>query len=100
MLCFKNRCANCLIIAGIRFNSPDDLYTFVKENTDLCDTKHKYMCSICGKSGRDRGDVRNHAENIHFPDVFTYTCELCQAELKSKVALLNHKTMKHKPKRY
>ena len=82
----SNRC----IIAGT-FSCPDDLYTFVKENTGQGDSKHKYMCAICGKTGFHRSDVRNHAENIHYPDLFRYNCEICFTVVRSKTALLNHK---------
>lgn len=75
--------------------SPDELYSYVVTKDNLVD-KHKHMCSICGKTGLHRADVRNHVENIHFPGVYSYSCTLCLTTLKSKTALVNHKALKHK----
>ena len=75
--------------------SPDDLYSYVQQSANP-DLRHKYSCSICGKTGLHRADVRNHVENIHFPGIFEYSCKLCNTIHKSKTALVNHKALRHK----
>jgi len=74
---------------------PEDLHAYVVENSDTS-AKHKFMCAICQQTGLNRRDVRNHVESLHFPNTFTYTCELCHKEMKTKKALNNHKYTKHK----
>lgn len=66
-------------------------------NLDTGD-KNKFMCKICGKSASRVKDVRDHVENIHFPNVFTYQCDVCAELLKSKIALKNHKITHRQPK--
>ena len=65
------------------------------ENPDT-GSKHKFMCCVCQQTGLNRRDVRNHVESRHFPDAFTYTCELCSRVMKTKKALNNHKYTKHR----
>jgi len=74
---------------------PEDLHAYVVENPDE-GAKHKFMCVICQRTGLNRRDVRNHVESLHFPDSFSYTCDLCGKVMKTKKALNNHKYTKHR----
>lgn len=67
---------------------------FVVNNPNPVD-KDIYMCQICGKSFSRAVHVRDHVENVHFPNNFQYTCEVCDQVLKSKIALKNHQ-IRHK----
>ena len=74
---------------------PSELLAYVTENPNSSESKTKFMCQLCGKAASRTKDVRDHVENIHFPNVYAYKCELCHDVLKSKIALKNHK-MSHK----
>ena len=58
---------------------------------------HGYFCTIC-QLYRRRGiaDVRNHIESKHFPNTFSYSCNLCDIVLGTNTALVRHKQSKHK----
>ena len=51
-------------------------------------------CTICGKLGTDRSNLRKHVESIHFPGVFSYTCKHCSQTFNTK-NLLNHHMKTH-----
>jgi len=55
-----------------------------------------HRCTVCGKVGKDRGNLRKHVENIHFPGSFTYTCKYCQQTFTSRTHLNHHVTSLHK----
>lgn len=75
---------------------PSDLLAFVTANPNEMD-KNKFMCKICGKTSVRSAHVRNHVENIHFPNNFIYNCHICSESLKSQVALQNHVAKHLKP---
>ena len=76
------------------FSGPEEvLQTHVKkdENTNI------YYCNICRQfSNRGSANVRNHVEAKHFPNMFTYSCELCDMTFGKKTALYNHRKNIHK----
>merc|ERR1719220_1913388 len=55
-----------------------------------------HRCTVCGKVGKDRGNLRKHVENIHFPGSFTYSCKYCQETFTSRTHLNHHVTSLHK----
>jgi len=78
--------------SGYIFQSPEELLQFVVRS----DEDNKFQCSICGKFKAVRkGLVRNHIESIHFPGVFTYSCEFCQKDFQGRNALAVHNSEKH-----
>ena len=83
-----------LYVLGL-IEDPADLLDYVTENSDVGSTM-KYLCTICGKGAMYRKDARNHVENIHFPNQFSYQCDICNIKLKSKTALHNHNAKNHK----
>jgi len=84
---------SCTVLCTV--SGPEDLHVYVTENPDL-GSKHKFICALCNQSGLNRRDLRNHVESIHFPGTFTYSCDICDKELKTKKALNNHKYTQHK----
>jgi len=80
---------------GNKGEDPSELLAYVTENPNSSECRNKFMCQLCGKAASRSKDVRDHVENIHFPNVYQYKCELCHETLKSKIALKNHK-MSHK----
>jgi len=60
------------------------------------DGPQMHRCTVCGKVGKDRGNLRKHVENIHFPGSFTYSCKYCQETFTSRTHLNHHVTNLHK----
>lgn len=54
-----------------------------------------FKCSICGKEGNDKGNLRKHVENIHFPGSFSYNCKHCNEIFGTKSSLNNHISKLH-----
>jgi hypothetical protein len=54
-----------------------------------------HRCTICGKIGTDRSNLRKHVENIHFPGTYIYTCRHCGDTCKSRNQLNNHISRYH-----
>jgi len=78
--------------SGFTFQSPDELLQFVSKSEE----DNKFLCSFCGKFKAVRkGLVRNHIESIHFPGVFTYSCEICKKDFLGRNALAVHNSEKH-----
>ena len=84
---------NLLSFFAGRVNDPEDLLRYVRTqkngNTSI------YICNFCNKPFHRKGHARDHVENVHFPDAFVYTCEMCDCQVKSKVALRNHIAVAH-----
>jgi len=50
-----------------------------------------YYCKICQMyRKRGKADVRNHIESKHFPNTFTYSCEMCSYVVGTNKALSRH----------
>ncbi len=71
---------------------PRDLHAYVIEDT----AGSGFSCTLCGRTGVSRRDMRNHVESVHFPNMFTYECALCAVKLSSRKALDNHKYRHHR----
>ncbi len=55
-----------------------------------------FECSLCGKHGKDRGNLRKHVENIHFPGSFIYKCKYCSEEYNTRNLLNLHISNMHR----
>jgi len=53
-------------------------------------------CKICGKVGNDRGNLRKHVENIHFPGSFVYYCKFCGKSFNAKNNMYFHISKTHR----
>ena len=49
-----------------------------------------HKCTMCGKSGKDRGNLRKHVENIHFPGTFNYHCKYSFENFSTRNSLNIH----------
>ena len=49
-----------------------------------------YKCTLCGKNSKDRGNLRKHVGNIHFPGTFNYQCKYCQLNFPTRNGLNIH----------
>jgi len=63
------------------------LYQYIVKD-DFQSNWHK--CTLCGKSGKDRGNLRKHVENIHFPGTFNYSCKYCSENFSTRNSLNIH----------
>jgi len=74
-------------------DGPMSLYSYLaKEEVDGV-TFHR--CVLCGKSTRDRGNMRKHVENIHFPNSYQYNCKYCAAMFGTRNQLNMHISKLH-----
>ena len=77
---------------GQTFQDPAELLQFVRK--DLEDKK--YYCTFCERfSHKASAMARNHVESQHFPNTFSYPCDLCGEVLSSRSNLMLHRSRKH-----
>jgi DNA-directed RNA polymerase subunit RPC12/RpoP len=65
-----------------------NLYAYIEK--EPLSGARQYRCTVCGKLGNDKSNLRKHVENIHFPGTFTYTCRHCGETCNSRNQLNNH----------
>ncbi|XP_023339251.1 protein tramtrack, beta isoform isoform X28 [Eurytemora carolleeae] len=54
-----------------------------------------YVCGICSQfKHQAKSNVRNHVESKHFPNSFSYSCEVCGTVSTTKQAHQSHKSKK------
>jgi len=58
-----------------------------------------FKCSICEKESNDKGNLRKHVENIHFPGSFSYLCKHCDKTFTTRNNLNHHVNSHHSMKR-
>ena len=76
-------------ISGI-LSDPSELDNFV-----IRTLMGQFTCSICMRFRHQaRANVKNHVESKHFPNSFTYTCDLCGNITHTKQAHQNHRSKK------
>jgi len=56
-------------------------------------------CTLCGKIGTDRSNLKKHIENIHFPGIMSYTCRYCSEVFLTRNNLNHHISKHHKGQR-
>jgi len=72
--------------------SAEDFDNFIEKEPE--DTG--YFCSIClAFRKRGKADVRNHVESKHFPNTFTYSCDMCGLTVGTNTALKRHMQRVH-----
>ena len=54
-----------------------------------------YTCTACGKTNKDKGNLRKHVE-VHFPGQFTYSCDVCTKSFNGKNSYYVHMATYHK----
>jgi len=64
------------------------LYQYIVTNPEMGPNTHS--CSICGKTGSSRSNLRMHIENIHFAGSFTHQCKFCEMTFSTKNLLYKH----------
>ena len=69
-------------------------YEYIVKDPESGPKMHK--CTICGKQGSDRGNLRKHVENIHFPGLLVYTCKHCGLTFDKRNSLYKHTNSAHK----
>ena len=73
------------------------LYDYIEKAPECGPRGHR--CTLCGKTGNDRGNLRKHVENVHFPGTFSYQCRHCPtpaAIFPTRTKLNNHMSAMHK----
>jgi len=55
-----------------------------------------HRCTICGKTGNDRSNLRRHVESVHFPESFQYDCKFCGKVYNAKNSLYVHISTYHR----
>ena len=59
----------------------------------------RYQCSLCGKLNSNTrlgpSHLLNHIESMHFRNVFTHTCSICQESFETKSILNQHRFKAH-----
>jgi len=76
---------------GKTFQDPEELFQFVGKHPEK-----GYECTICQIRFQARVTVRNHVESKHFPNMFTYTCNICFKDMTSKNAKDTHMSIYHR----
>merc|ERR1712025_177888 len=73
---------------------PEDLRQYIYKDNE---TKEN-CCALCSFRSKIPALVKNHLEGIHFPGVFTYSCELCGKTFNGRNALGVHNSKVHSKK--
>jgi len=77
---------------GHTFQDPKELLQFVRRDPE----DKKYYCTLCENfSQKIITLTRNHVESQHFPDTFSYPCDMCGDVLTTNTKLQLHRTRKH-----
>ena len=83
-------------LSGNNFQSPEDLLQYVRKSAE----GNTFECTLCTNFKAVRkGLVGNHLEFLHFPGVFSYSCDLCEKTFNGKNLLAVHKSRKHPKKK-
>ena len=69
-------------------------YEYIVKDPESGPKMHK--CTICGKQGSDRGNLRKHVENIHFPGTLSYPCKYCTETFSTRNGLNHHFSKMHR----
>ena len=79
-------------VPGQTFEDPSELLQFVRKDP----TDKKFYCTLCENfCHKARTMTGNHVESQHFPNTFSYPCDLCGNVLTTKTNLWLHRSRKH-----
>ena len=86
----ENKTFNKLLYSsGQTFQDPSELSQFVRKDLE----QNKHYCTLCERfSHRSAAMARNHVESQHFPNIFSYPCDLCGDVLTSKSSFMLHRS--------
>ena len=59
----------------------------------------KIQCNLCGKISRDRTNLFEHVESIHFPGSYEYQCDQCGKKFDAKQKWRMHRSRVHSSKK-
>ena len=91
----RSQNSNQIILSGFaNVQDPEDLRQYIDKDTD---TKES-CCTLCTFRSKIPALVKNHLEGIHFPGVFTYSCEQCDKTFNGRNALGVHNSKVHSKK--
>ena len=91
----RSQNSNQIILSGIaNIQNPEDLRQYIDKDRD---TKES-CCTLCTFRSKIPALVKNHLEGIHFPGVFTYSCEKCDKTFNGRNALGVHNSKVHSKK--
>lgn len=76
-------------------NEDKQLYGYI-EHCTAEDGQKLHRCTLCGKTGKQRNNMRKHVENIHFNGTFVYNCKYCCETFASRNKLNHHISGVHK----
>ena len=49
-----------------------------------------FQCTLCGKENRQKGNIKNHLEGVHFHGQFISECQYCGKKFNGKNSLAVH----------
>ena len=84
-------CHNSISILG----KGGALFSQYIEKIDQEGAGRLFKCQICGKTTVDRSNLKRHVENIHLPNSFIYTCNLCGETFGKKFQWNYHMKKQH-----
>ena len=76
-------------------NEDKQLYSYIDHTTSE-DGQKLHRCTLCGKTGKHRNNLRKHVENIHFNGTFVYNSKYCCETFASRNKLNHHISGVHK----
>ena len=78
---------------GCQFQDPSELLQFVHRSPD----DGRFHCTLCNNfSHQNSSCTRNHVESHHYPNIFSYPCDLCEQIFDTRTKFNTHKQLKHK----
>ena len=88
-----NEYKDTLIAISINQEEIGNLNEKLNENMEKCEDG-SYRCKICGKTGNESRNMRNHIET-HMEGL-SFTCPICQKSFRSRNSLFKHKSVYHR----
>ena len=96
--------SNSLVTSETKKNSSGSRFRYLLDSQTESEVKSKikeiltksdgqYICNVCGKTGRDVGNMSKHAET-HIEGI-SYPCEFCENTFRSSRALKAHTSRFH-----
>jgi len=59
-------------------------------------TGSQFQCTICWKNHKQKPHAQNHVESKHFPEMFVYTCHICNLTFNGRNKFYVHNSKFHK----